>query len=147
MQSAYSVPIVKVQIVREGKLTQETSVTSPGDVARLLHTFLDDLDREAFAVVMLNTKNKVIGVNMVSLGMLDSAIVHPREVFKPAILANAASVIVAHNHPSGDPSPSREDIHMTKRLVQAGDILGIPVLDHLIMGDGCHTSLKERGVM
>ncbi len=92
----------------------------------------------------LNTKNNITGINVVSIGSLNSSLVHPREVFKAAILGNAAAIILAHNHPSGDPSPSPEDLEITRRLVEAGKILGIEVLDHVIIGDRWE-SLKERG--
>lgn len=105
---------------------------------------MQGLDRENFVVLLLDTKNKVIGINTVSIGTLNSSLVHPREVFKPAILASAAALILAHNHPSGDPKPSREDIEVTKRLIEAGGLLGIQVLDHIIVGDYC-VSLKEQG--
>ena len=95
-------------------------------------------------MMTLNTKNKTIGLNMVSVGSLNSSIVHPREVFKLAILQNARSIIVAHNHPSGDTNPSKEDIESTKRLVEAGKILGIDVLDPLVIGDD-YTSLATEG--
>ena len=107
---------------------------------------MQGLDREHFVVLLLDIKNKVIGINTVSIGNLDSSIAHPREVFKPAILSNAGSILLAHNHPSGDPTPSREDIEITHRLVNAGNILGINVLDHIIIGDG-YRSLKEAGHM
>jgi len=96
---------------------------------------------------LLNQKNGIIGINTVSVGNLSSSIVHPREVFKPAIVAGAASIIVAHNHPSGDPTPSSNDIYVTTRLKEAGDILGIAVLDHVIIGDGCYVSLKARDLL
>jgi DNA repair protein RadC len=102
----------------------------------LLRHYLADVDREHFVVVLLNRKNQVIGVNTVAVGSLTAAVVHPREVLKPAVLANAAAIILVHNHPSGDPSPSTEDQQLTTRLVQAGRILGITVLDHVIIGDG-----------
>lgn len=106
------------------------------DVAHLLRQYLTDVDREHFVVVLLNRKNQVIGINTVAAGSLTAAIVHQREVMKPAVLANAASIILVHNHPSGDPSPSAEDQQLTTRLVQAGRILGITVVDHIIIGDG-----------
>lgn len=96
--------------------------------------------------MMLDVKNRVIGIHTVSIGNLNSAIVSPREVFKAAILANAASIIVGHNHPSGDVTPSPEDIQVTTTLQQAGKLLGIEVLDHIIVGEeGAHTSLKQMG--
>jgi DNA repair protein RadC len=94
----------------------------------------------------LNTKNKVAGAHIISQGSLSASIVHPREVFKAALLNNSASIILAHNHPSGDPEPSREDVETTKRLVEAGEILGIRVLDHVIIGEQ-YLSMKEEGLM
>jgi DNA repair protein RadC len=110
-----------------------------------------DLERETqeiFGILILNTKNKVIGVEVVHKGSLNSSLVHPRDVFLRAVTANAASIVCFHNHPSGNPEPSREDIEVTKRLKEAGQILGIEVLDHIITGeDGRFYSLKEKGRM
>lgn len=102
-------------------------------------------DREQFKVILLNAKNHVIDVESISEGTLSSALVHPREVFKPAIRRSAYAVIVAHNHPSGDPTPSREDCDVTKRLQAAGETLGIQLLDHVIVGDGVYYSFREQG--
>ncbi len=121
-------------------------ISSPADVDRLLRGRIANLDRENFVAVLLNTKNEVIGTPLISVGTLSSALVHPREVFKPAIRASAASVILAHNHPSGRTEASREDREVTKRLVGAAEILGIEVLDHVIVGDG-HFSMKEHGML
>ena len=119
---------------------------SPRAAALLLKKFLAGVDREHFVLLLLNTKNKVTGIHVVSVGSLDSSLVHPREVFKPAVLANCASIILGHNHPSGDPQPSREDIGLTKRLKDAGELMGIPVLDHIVVGDGSvrYFSFKEE---
>lgn len=97
-------------------------------------------------LITLDTKNNITGIFTVSTGSLNSSIVHPREVFKRAVLQNAASIIICHNHPSGDITPSQEDINITKRLYEAGKILGIELLDHIIAGDNSYTSLKEEGV-
>ena len=106
----------------------------------------DSDDREVFFVMCLNTRNNVVAVHRCHVGSLNASLVHPREVFKSAILNNAASVIVAHQHPSDDITPSKEDINVTKRLVEAGKLLGIEVLDHLVVNsDNGFTSLKERG--
>jgi DNA repair protein RadC len=113
----------------------------------LLQSFLAGADRENFVVLLLDTKNKVVGINTVSIGTLNSAVVHPREVFKPAILANAASIILAHNHPSGDPAPSKEDVAVSKKLMEAGRLLEIEVLDHIIVGDDCFLSMKQKGLI
>jgi len=103
--------------------------------------------QEVFGILILNTKNKIVAAHEVSRGALNSSLVHPREVFKPAVLHNAAAIICFHNHPSGDPEPSRDDIEITNRLVEAGKIMGIEILDHIIVGDDRYVSLKERGVM
>ena len=121
-------------------------ISSPADVDRLLRGRIANLDRENFVVVLLNTKNEVIGTPLISVGTLSASLVHPREVFKPAIRASAASVVLAHNHPSGKVEPSREDREVTRRLVESAKILGIEVLDHVIVGDGYY-SMKEHGML
>ena len=121
-------------------------ISSPADVERLLRGRIANLDRENFVVVLLNTKNEVIETATVSVGTLGASLVHPREVFKPAVRASAASVILAHNHPSGKVEPSREDREVTRRLGEAAGILGIEVLDHVIVGDG-YFSMKEHGML
>jgi DNA repair protein RadC len=143
----YRLPIYKVLLVRDGSQPSEVKViTKPADVKDILEIFLAGADRENFVVIMMNTKNQVIGINTVSVGILNSCDVHPREVFKPLILASAAGVILGHNHPSGDPAPSKEDLRLTERLREAGDLLGIPVIDHIIIGsEGRFCSLKEYG--
>lgn len=144
------VPIFRVELVREKRLEVDTKIiSSPADVAEIASDYLETADREHFIVLMLNTKNRVIGINTVSIGSLNASIVHPRECFKAAIIHNAHSIILVHNHPSGDPTPSREDIDITRRLAEAGKILGIEVLDHVIIGDGSgrYASLKEQGAI
>lgn len=122
-------------------------VRSPDDVVKLLPEGFVNLGREAFLTVLLNTRNEILGTFMVSLGTLNASLVHPREVFLQAIRKRAASVILIHNHPSGDSEPSREDLMLTKRLVSAGDILGIDILDHVIVAKGSCISLKARKLM
>jgi DNA repair protein RadC len=102
---------------------------------------------ENFGLICLNTKNKVAGAHIVSIGSLNSAIVHPREVFKTAIVNNSSGFIMFHNHPSGDPTPSREDIELTQKMVEIGEMLGVDVLDHIIVGESSYVSLKEQGLM
>jgi DNA repair protein RadC len=121
-------------------------ISSPADVERLLRGRIANLDRENFVVVLLNTKNEVIETSTVSVGTLSASLVHPREVFKPAIRASAASVVLAHNHPSGKVEPSREDREVTRRISEAAGILGVEVLDHVIVGDG-YFSMKEHGML
>ena len=121
-------------------------VSAPGDTLHYL-TDIKDQRREHFVTLSLNARNQVIHKELTSIGSLSSAIVHPREVFRQAVELSAASVILAHNHPSGDVSPSQDDINLTRRLVQAGEILGIDVLDHVIVGRDDFISLKERGLI
>lgn len=121
-------------------------IRSPRDVYTLLSPSLRDERREHFVVLLLDTRNGVMRHRTVSVGDLSSSIVHPREVFTEAIRHGAASLIVAHNHPSGDPVPSPEDAAVTKRLAEAGQLLGIELLDHIVLGDGRFVSLKERGL-
>jgi DNA repair protein RadC len=123
------------------------SLCSSQDVAEYYRPRMRDLKKEVFKCVLLDTKNKVIRDEEVSVGSLSASIVHPRDTFKAAIRESAAAVIFVHNHPSGDTRPSQEDILLTKRLVQAGDLLGIQVLDHIIMGDGTHFSFRDHGLM
>ena len=121
------------------------SITSPVDVLGLL-TDIKDRRKEYFVALFLNARNQVICREDVSVGSLNASLVHPREVFAPAVGSSAASVILAHNHPSGDVTPSREDIELTRRMVQAGEIMGIEVLDHLIVGSERFLSMKEANV-
>ncbi len=121
------------------------SIQMPGDAARYIEDDIKYLKQEHFITLMLDTKNQVISKETISIGTLNSSIVHPREVFKPAIKKSVSAIILAHNHPSGDPTPSREDIEVTKRLVKAGELLGIDVLDHIIIGDSKYISFKEEG--
>ncbi|RLQ93632.1 RadC family protein [Falsibacillus albus] len=145
-QPAKRVNIVSLKLVKENSfLYPERNVRSPEDAYKLLKQFLVEVDREYFIVVCLDTKNQPTTINVCHIGSLNASIVHPREVLKPAILSNSASVIVAHNHPSNDPTPSREDIEVTKRLVEAGKIIGIDVLDHLVVCADKFISLKEKG--
>jgi DNA repair protein RadC len=123
------------------------TVSSPQDVANLLMNEMRYLDREHFRVLVLNTKNHVLKNCLISIGSVNSSLVHPREVFKPAIKNSASSVILCHNHPSGEPTPSSEDIKITAKLHEAGKLLGIAVLDHVILGDGVFVSLKDKGLL
>jgi len=123
-------------------------VSSPEDVVALCGPQMRGLDKEHFWALALNTKNRLVRTIEVSVGSLNASIVHPRELFREAVRASAASVIVVHNHPSGDPQPSGADIQLTRRLVRAGDVLGVEVLDHVIVGDGgLHVSMRDHGLM
>lgn len=122
-------------------------VRSPEDVAQRYGPKLRHLQQEQFLVLCLNSANRIVRERMVTQGLLNSSLTHPREVFREAILENAASIILIHNHPSGNTEPSREDIAVTKQIVEAGRIIGIPVHDHIIIAGDHHTSMMERGLM
>ena len=145
----HRIPVYGVQLIKERTHPSEyQTASSPEAVAAILAAFLQDQDREQFSILMLNSKNHVVGYHVVTQGTLNASLVHPREVFKAAILAGSASIILAHNHPSGDPRPSSEDLDVTKQLTNAGKILGIDVLDHIIIGcGGAYGSLKAQGYM
>ncbi|ERI07181.1 JAB domain-containing protein [Aneurinibacillus aneurinilyticus] len=128
---AKRVNIVSVKLVKESSLLYKNRrIRNPADAAKLVQEILESCDREQLLVCCLDTKNQPTAIHTVSIGSLNSSIVHPREVFKVAVLSNAASIILFHNHPSGDPAPSKEDIDVTARLKECGKILGIELLDH-----------------
>lgn len=113
------------------------------DVYEYIKADMDDLDRESFAVILLNARNQVICKEVVSVGSLDASIVHPREIFKNSIRRNAAAIILVHNHPSGDPTPSDDDLEVTKRLAESGRLLGILVFDHVVVARSSFVSMRE----
>lgn len=143
--SVYTVVLRRSDVLT---LPQRPRITCPKEAAAVAWEYLKESDREQFLVLFLDTKNNLIGLNAATVGILDSTLVHPREVFKGAILASAASVVLAHNHPSsGDPAPSLEDQQVTRRLYDAGQIIGIEVMDHVIVGGKERwVSLKEKGL-
>lgn len=143
---AKRVDIVSLKIVKESSVLYETrKISNPYDAYKLAKDFLIDSDREKFIVACLNTKNQPVNMQVVSIGSLNSAIVHPREVFKVAMLSNASNIICFHNHPSGNIDPSVEDENITRRLKECGDILGIGLVDHIIVGDNdTYFSFKEN---
>jgi DNA repair protein RadC len=133
--------------ISRDKGAERYAVGTPTDVASLFMEELRYRKKEVFKVLFLNTKNEITSTEDVSIGNLNSSIVHPREVFRSAVKRGAAAIIVIHNHPSGNPYPSDNDLAITKRLVEAGELIGIPVLDHLIIGDGIFISFKEKAFM
>ena len=149
--SRIQVSFERVVLVREkvGRYELPKAIRSPEDAYKAITTLtnVQEEAQEVFGVLILNTKNKVVAVHEVSRGTLNSSMVHPREIFKPAVLHNAAGIICFHNHPSGDTVPSKEDIEVTERLVAAGEIMGIIVMDHIIVRDDEYTSLRDIGVM
>ena len=129
------------------RLESDARYTSPDQVFEHFHYRYRDRKKEYFLVLLLDGKNRVIREVQVSEGSLNQSIVHPREVFNPAVRESAAAIILVHNHPSGDPAPSREDLEITRRLREAGDLMGVKVLDHIIIGDGAFTSFVSQGYM
>ena len=122
-------------------------IRSPQDAADIVMDEMSLLDREHFVILMLNTKHAVIAKKVVSIGHLNASLVHPRELFKDVIKKSSAAVILVHNHPSGDPTPSEDDIRVTQRLCEAGRLLGISVLDHIVIGDKSYVSFREQGLI
>lgn len=144
---AKRVDIVRVKMVKETSIKYPNrKITCPKDAVELACNFLSDSDREIMLVICLDVKCQPTVINICSIGSLNASIVHPREIFKAAILSNASSIIIAHNHPSGYPSPSNEDISITKRIQECGILLGINLTDHIVIGATGHfVSLKEEG--
>jgi DNA repair protein RadC len=123
------------------------TIKSPKDLVNAIRKSIFEKAREHFKLVLLNTRNKIIGMSTISIGTLNASLVHPREVFKDAVVHSASSIILVHNHPSDDPEPSDDDITLTRRLADAGRLMGIEVLDHIIITRRTHTSFKERGLL
>lgn len=145
METIYEIQRIK-QVIKEVEGGDTIIIRSPHDAARIAAEFIGDEDREVFFVMCVNTKNRVVAVHRCHVGALNSSLVHPREVYKSAILNNSAPIICFHQHPSQDIHPSPEDIQVTKRLAETGKILGVELLDHLIINAKAeYTSLKEKG--
>jgi DNA repair protein RadC len=132
---------------RTYKSGEEYIIKSPADAADMVMETMRSLKQEILKIILVNTKNKVILIKDVSMGSINSSIVHPREVFMEAVRRSAASIVICHNHPSGDPTPSSEDINITHRLKECGKLLGIDLLDHIIIGNGTYISMKEKGIL
>jgi DNA repair protein RadC len=143
----YEIQVFKMIMVRDSSMCiSDIAISSPPAAHIVVDGFLKGADREHLIVLMLDVKHQFIGIHTASIGDLCSAIANPREIFKAAILSNAHSIILAHNHPSGDPTPSPEDVEVTKKIAKAGAVLRIPLRDHIIVGsEGRYTSLKESG--
>ncbi|HSG28399.1 MAG TPA: DNA repair protein RadC, partial [Candidatus Krumholzibacterium sp.] len=135
------------RVVMSGRRRSVRKVRSPEDVAYLMIPEMKDLDREHFKAILLDTKNGIIRIVTVAIGSLNAALVHPREIFKAAVVASAAGIIIVHNHPTGNPEPSREDRDLTERFARCGDLMGIDLVDHIIVGDDEYVSLRERGLI
>lgn len=131
----------------KAQASARVTIGCPADVARLVMADLRFGAKEVFQVLMLNTKNQVLEEKVISVGTLNASLVHPRELFRDSIRRGAAALVLVHNHPSGDPAPSPEDVALTRRLVEAGKLLGIEVLDHVIVGDNTFVSLRDQGYL
>lgn len=154
----YRAPVYRVTLVRDGSVTAETSrdtADSPAVVAELVRKLIGDSPQEHFVAICVDARSRVIGISEVSRGTISASLVHPRETFRTGILLNAAGLIVSHNHPSGDCTPSPDDRDTTRRLVRAGEILGIPIMDHVILASGVQPdgtdksffSFREHGLL
>jgi len=135
------------EVIPELKSLSQVIIRGPEDIIRNYRSLFKDQVRERFVVFWLNSANRVLGFEIISEGILNSSLVHPREVFRGAIVVTAASVILAHNHPSDNPEPSAEDIQITKQIVESGKILGIPVHDHIVFAGDSFTSFAERNLL
>ncbi|WP_145414892.1 JAB domain-containing protein [Paenibacillus xylanexedens] len=146
---AKRVQVIGLRVVREAPsfLYPGRKIRKPQDAADLFRQFIGECDREAFSILCLNTKNEPTAIHTVSTGTLNASLVHPRETFKLAILSNSAAIIACHNHPSGAPDPSPQDIELTERLRDSGCLLGIDLLDHIILGNENFISMKEKALM
>ena len=141
-------PLYSVRLVRDGGVPSYGRVRTSDDVVRLFQPLLHEEPGEVFLVIGMSAKGDMLGAHVASRGILNSALIEPREVFRFAIVANAASVILIHNHPSGDPTPSQEDLLMTGRMLRAADIMGIPIFDHIIISSaGASVSMQENGLL
>lgn len=144
LKAAFELGKRSVTRERENRITK---VRSPGDVAELMIPELKGLDREHFKAVLLDTKNGIIRIVTVAVGSLNAALVHPREIFKAAVKASAAGIIMVHNHPTGNPEPSNEDADLTLRFARCGELMGIELIDHIIIGGGRFVSMRERDLI
>lgn len=142
----YSIPAYRVALVRDGGLARDErpKIQHSSHAEPIFREWIGPTDREHFVILCLDAKNQVVGLNTVSVGSLTASIVHPREVMKPAILLNAQSVLICHNHPSGDPQPSKEDLSITARLKECFTLFGIALLDHLILGEDSFWSMRDH---
>lgn len=145
----YRIRVFKLKLVESSRRSVKVETINTAEAAaHVFSTYLEGEDREHFVLLMLDLKKRVIGIHTVSIGTLTQSIVHPREVFKAAILANAHAIIVGHNHPTGDATPSVADLDVTRELISAGEILRIPVLDHIIVGhNGKYVSFLDEGLI
>jgi DNA repair protein RadC len=149
IRSSLNIPVYRISLIKDRAIPYAKApyVLAPEEVYHLIKEFLQGTDREHFIALFLDSNSTIIGMNTVSIGTLSESLVHPREVFKGAILASAASIIIAHNHPTGIPIASEADISVTSKLKEAGRIIGIPVEDHIVIGDETFFSFRQQGLL
>lgn len=147
MESAHELKVVSIRLVDDPPLFSKKGIKTSRDVIEVMGAELRKYDRELFCVLNLRTKGQVINMNIVSMGTLNLSLIHPREVFKSAVLSNAFSILLLHNHPSGICCPSDSDMKVTKRLIECGDLMGIPVSDHVIVGGEDYYSFRENNLL
>lgn len=144
----YRIPRYKVILIKDSSFKSEIKkIAKSVDAYEIMKPMMENLPVEHFQIIMLDAKNQVIGTSLVTIGLISATIISPREIFQRALLANCSGIILAHNHPSGDPTPSEEDILLTRKICEGGNVLDIKVLDHIIIGDNKYISLKEQGYM
>lgn len=136
--------LLKENIEQEKERVRKNAITSPSEIVKFIQSEIDDYSKEHFFVISFDVRNRILGIDKTSKGTLSASLVHPRETFESAIRRHAAQIIVAHNHPSGDCEPSEDDIRITKRLYEAGKIMGIELLDHIVVTKDNYTSLKDK---
>lgn len=142
------IDFVSLKIVKEHSITIENrSIDNPNIAYNLIKNYAGDADREQLYIICVNTKNEPTHISLISMGTLNSSLVHPREVFKLAILSNSASIILVHNHPSGKLEPSKEDLNITQRIKKCGEMLGIKLIDHLIISEKHFLSFKDKNIL
>ncbi|MHB8129021.1 MAG: JAB domain-containing protein [Mobilitalea sp.] len=148
-KKAFKLEVVSIRLVKDAPLYSDSKIDSPNTAAKIIGGILCEMDREVVCLVNLKSDNTPINCSFVSMGAINQAIVHPRELFKTAILSNAANMLLLHCHPSGNLQPSKEDIRLTDRLIHITELMGIPLLDHIIVGGDNHQffSMKEKGMM
>jgi len=136
--------LLKENIEMEKERVKKNAITSPSEIVKFIQSEIEDYSKEHFFVISFDVRNRILGIDKTSKGTLSASLVHPRETFESAIRRHAAQIIVAHNHPSGDCEPSEDDIRITKRLYEAGKIMGIELLDHIVVTKDNYTSLKDK---
>ena len=147
LQPIHELEHVSIRLVRDVPLYSDSPIKKPEDAVKIVGDSICEYDREVLCVVNLQANGIPININIASMGSLNQTIAEPSQIFKSAVMSNANNILIMHNHPSGDPKPSRQDILITRKMKQAGELMDIPLVDHIILGDGIYTSLKEEDLL